>query len=134
MSALRALGAVDYLIKPVSTQQLTTMFGALKKTAQFEKVLVIDTDPEVGKKVHDFMAGRCEITSVSSAAEAREAIKDNIFASIVLELDLPDESGDSLLKSLKEEYGDSLPPVIINTSEAIDRERYAFLGGNPTLW
>ena len=127
--ALKAMGAVDYLVKPVGTQQLTNMFGALKKTARFEKVLVIDTDPAVGKQVHDFMAGRCEVASVSSATEAREAIKDNTFASIILELDLPDESGDSLLKSLKEEYGDSLPPVIINTSEAINRERYAFLGG-----
>ncbi|WP_281645069.1 response regulator [Parendozoicomonas sp. Alg238-R29] len=128
-SALRAMGAVDYLIKPVSTQQLTKMFGELRKTAKFEKILLVDPDPDVSKQVNTFIAGQCEVITAETAAEAREQIKNNSFTSIILELDLPDETGDALLESLHQEYGENLPPVIINTSETLDRERYTVLGG-----
>ncbi|MCL6269075.1 response regulator [Sansalvadorimonas sp. 2012CJ34-2] len=126
--ALLSLGAVDYLMKPVDTQQLTSLFGELKKTSRFEKILVIDPDDDVAEKINTFLGGKCELITAKSAAYARTLIKEHSFNSIILELNLPDESGDKLLQSLKEEFGDSLPPVIINTSEDIDRERFKELG------
>ena len=120
--------AENYLIKPVSNKQLETLFESLQETGKFENILVVDSDPEVGKQVEQFMQDRCEVVTAGTAAEARKLIKEEKFSSIILELNLPDETGDVLLHSLKEEYGDSLPPVIINTTESIDRERYASLG------
>ena len=126
--ALKAMGAVDYLTKPVDTQQLTSLFGTLKKTTKCEKILVVDPDRDVAEKITQFLDGKCELVTVATAADAREQIGKHRFNSIVLELNLPDESGDQLLQSLKEEHGDTLPPVIINTSEEIDRDRFKALG------
>ena len=127
-SALRTLGAVNYLIKPVDTQQLTSLFGKLKKSVELKKILIIDPDADVAEKISQCMEGQCELLTAETAANARELIKQHSFSSIVLELNLPDESGDTLLQSLKEEYKDCLPPVIINTAEEIDRERFKELG------
>ncbi len=126
-SSLLEQGAADYLRKPVSSEQLEALFSSFE-AGTAGSVLVVDPSSETSELVTSALAGRKSVLSAATAEEASKTLEDESVSHIILELDLPDMSGDALLETLKDKYGDELPPVIINTAEDIDEERYKRLG------
>ena len=132
--SLLSMGVVEYLTKPVNTEALKSLFARFKQadnnveTKSVGQVLVVDPDKTTVENIGKVLGDGRDILYADCAAEARNLIKTNNISHIIMELALPDESGDTLLAEWHEELGDKMPAVIVNTAESIDRERYQKLG------
>ena len=125
--SMGTLDVTEYLTKPVSNDQLVQMFSNFDADGK-GKVLVVDPDASTAEQVRNVLGEKREVLHAPTADSARQFMAEYRISNIIIELDLPDESGDALLEFLKSEYKGEMPPVIINTTEAIDRDRYKFLG------
>ncbi len=126
-SSLLRKGATALLKKPVSEEQLHTLFGKLekKRANEIQKVLIIDADEESRAKTIAMLGSRgIETEVVTNGHDLREALKKTKYHCLVIDIDLPDEDGTALLHELHDQLGESMPQVIINTSRAIDREEH----------
>ena len=132
--SLLNMGVVEYLTKPVNTETLKSLFARFKQTDNnaetktMGQVLVVDPDKTTVENIGKVLGDGRDILYADCAAKARNLIKTNNISHIIMELALPDESGDTLLADWHEELGDKMPSVIVNTAESIDRERYQKLG------
>ena len=118
-----ALGADAYLEKPASR---TAFLQALNEVTR-ERVLLIDDDPASRYTMHKMIDnGKFRILEAANAEEGLRIANTMQPHMIVLDLNLPDRRGDSVLEELA--YGSLTRdiPVVIATSEmlaASDRER-----------
>ncbi|WP_429277496.1 response regulator [Novosphingobium gossypii] len=113
-----ALGAIGYLIKPVKREELAGVLEALaaKLSSEVRRVLIVEDDAVQRDAVTRLLAtGDVEAVGVASAAECLEALREATFDCMVLDLNLPDASGFSLLETLSKEGAYAFPPVIVYT-------------------
>ncbi len=80
-------------------------------------VLVVEDDPDLAA-LFGVLVGELGLESshASTAEQARGAIMARRFDAILLDIMLPDESGLSLLRSLRQQRALTLPPVIVITA------------------
>ncbi|MES1952376.1 signal transduction histidine kinase [Salinisphaera sp. S4-8] len=116
-------GAVGYLTKPVSRQDLETLFARAEVLSGREarRVLVVDDDRDAHTAItHLLRAESVEITAVVSGAEALERLDSQDFDCVVLDLSLPDISGFELLERIAER--DDAPPVVVYSARELSEE------------
>lgn len=116
--AALAMGAVGCMLKPVQRAQLVEAFKRLETrlTQRVRRVLVVEDDPVQLDSLRRLLGSReVETLGAQSAAECLETLKAATVDCMVLDLNLPDASGFSLLETLSHENGDPFPPVIIYT-------------------
>ncbi|HUD28653.1 MAG TPA: response regulator, partial [Novosphingobium sp.] len=120
-----ALGAIGYLIKPVKREELAGVLDALatKLASSSRRVLIVEDDDVQRDAVGRLLAsGDVETVGVATAAECLEALKTQTFDCMVLDLNLPDASGFSLLETLSGEGTYAFPPVIVYTGHDLSGE------------
>jgi CheY-like chemotaxis protein len=120
-----SLGAVGYMLKPVSREQLVQAFEQIEtKLAQrMRRVLVVEDDAVQLESVQRLLSSReVETVGARSAAECLEALRSATFDCMVLDLSLPDASGFSLLETLSQEEAYAFPPVIVYTGRELSSE------------
>jgi CheY-like chemotaxis protein/signal transduction histidine kinase/CHASE3 domain sensor protein len=113
-----ALGAIGYLVKPVKREDLAGVLENLagKLASAERRVLIVEDDPVQRDAVSRLLAsGDVETMGVATAAECLEALRDQTFDCMVLDLNLPDASGFTLLETLSKEGTYAFPPVIVYT-------------------
>ena len=120
-----SLGAVGYLIKPVSREDLAevlqTLEAQLSRTVR--RVLIVEDDPVQRDAVGKLLSsGDVETVSAGTAAECLRLLKKQTFDCMVLDLSLPDASGFSLLEALSKEGDYAFPPVIVYTGRELTAE------------
>jgi CheY-like chemotaxis protein len=117
-----ALGAVGYMLKPVSRESLIDALKGLERRLiqRMRHVLVVEDDVTLRDSMQKLL-GSHEVTTtgVGSAAECLEKLKNSTFDCMVLDLSLPDATGYSLLETLSLEEGYSFPPVIVYTGREL---------------
>lgn len=93
-----------------------------------EKVLLVDDARSTHLIVESALNGICNLSWVGSLAAAREEIKKNSYALVILDVYLPDGNGFEFFEQLSREAGKaSVPPVIFLTGEsAVDRKVHGF--------
>jgi CheY-like chemotaxis protein len=119
-----ALGAVGYLTKPASKDDLVRMVDTLtSKTEEgANRVLVVEDDALTGDSVaRQLTAEKLEVHRARSAAEAFQALLQARFGCIVLDLGLPDMDGLDLLEALRARHGAAMPSVVIYTARALSK-------------
>ena len=123
--ALR-MGAIGYVIKPAKREQLKDAFAKIesKLSQKIKRVLIVEDDKlqreSMVKLIND---PDVEITAVALASEALDALKKTIYDCMVIDLKLPDMSGEQLLKKMTEqEELASFPPVIVYTGRSLSRD------------
>ncbi len=113
-------GVLDYLVKPVSRQNLIEAIQKL--TLQNDRLLLVDDDPAmvrfVGQALKSAAAaatpsGKYELLTAYSGTEALEYLNNLSIGAVLLDLDLPDMSGWDVLEQLQHEADNSPPLVII---------------------
>jgi CheY-like chemotaxis protein/HAMP domain-containing protein len=123
-NALR-LGAVAFLEKPITTEDLEAAFGDIQRFVdrRVRSLLVVEDDDEQRRAVVELIGGDddVEVTAVASSEEALEALDARQFDCMVLDLKLPEMGGFDLLEKLKENPRHSQTPVIVYTGKELTR-------------
>jgi signal transduction histidine kinase/DNA-binding response OmpR family regulator len=129
-----SLGAADYIVKPVSRQDLIARLERLRAVTggtQISRVLVVDND----KKFVDLMTATLEGQSFS-VARAYTGLQGIEYASkqrpdlIFLDLMLPDISGLEVVEFLKMEESTKDIPIIVVTAKDLTEEEKRSLNGS----
>ncbi|ERJ18893.1 two-component system chemotaxis family sensor kinase CheA protein [Salinisphaera shabanensis E1L3A] len=116
-------GAVGYLSKPVSKEDLETLFARAEVLSgrQARRVLVVDDDRGAHTAInHLLQTESVDITAVVSGAEAIQRLDAEGFDCVVLDLSLPDISGFDLLEQIAER--DDAPPVVVYSARELSEE------------
>ena len=117
----RLRGALGYLVKPVSREDLTRSLGMLGNAPKH--VLVVDDDPEMrhllGRMIHliDHTVG---VEDVGTGKEALIALADNHFDLVLLDVILPDIDGWDVLRQLRQIPGCGELPVFLVSAQDLD--------------
>ncbi|MFW5974914.1 MAG: response regulator, partial [Bacteroidota bacterium] len=125
--SLRAMkmGAIGYLTKPVTTEQLDKLFQKISDVINREekKLLVIDDEAIVRKSVEGLIGkSGVMIKSIGSGREAFKMLKEEVFDLVILDLGLEDMSGFDLLEMIKKEKTIPQIPVIVYTGQELTHE------------
>jgi CheY-like chemotaxis protein len=120
-------GAIGFLTKPVSTEDIDTVFSRIENilNERIKQVLVIEDDAHNQKAIYELLKNKkIEIHSVSTGLEGLEQLKARDFDCVILDLKLPDMTGFELLTQLIDAKKTSIPPIIINTGKDLTDEEY----------
>lgn len=79
------------------------------------RILIVEDDPEMRRLLADFLrAEGFRVTQAADAGEALSCVREKAFASVILDKNLPDESGLDILRRLRVLIPDT--PVILITA------------------
>ena len=120
------MGAIGYVLKPAKRDELKAAFAKFesKLSQKIKRVLIVEDDTLQRESMVKLIADPdIEITAVALAKEALDALKKTVYDCIVIDLKLPDMSGEDLLKKMTEqEELASFPPVIVYTGRSLTRD------------
>jgi CheY-like chemotaxis protein len=120
---------VSWVEKPASTEAIANVFQTLKDNLkQASKVLVIEDSAEQSMVIRQMLKKHgieCEIAETGNAGANK--IKNENFDCIILDLNLPDSDGMSLLKQFKEDPAFTQIPVIVYSSRELEDHEKTFL-------
>ncbi len=125
-----ALGAIDYLVKPVSKEKLLDVlsrvhFSAnlLKKKDGNTKVLVVDDEPQVLDLMEDILTSEgLEVITADGGEKAIEMATSEEPDLIVLDLMMPETSGFEVVDRLKKNFKTRNIPIVIFTAKDLTEE------------
>jgi CheY-like chemotaxis protein/signal transduction histidine kinase len=119
-------GAIGYLTKPVSEEDINNAFLKIEKLLQSEikRILVVEDDKKTQSAIRNLLKKKdVEIACIGMGASALAKIKTEKFDCIILDLSLPDMTGFDWLECMERETGDAEPPpVIIYTAKDLSEE------------
>jgi CheY-like chemotaxis protein len=123
-------GALGFMQKPVSPQQLQAAFDALNKVRDKhpKEILLIEDDQALRHSVHALLeSADVTIHEANTGAEALARMAKIAIDLIVLDLGLPDMSGFEVLEQAQKLLGAQMPPVIVFTGRDLTRTEHAQL-------
>nr|WP_234571916.1 response regulator [Rhodohalobacter sp. 614A] len=118
-------GAVQYLTKPVTEDQLQGAFGRIEDfiNRKMKNLLVIEDNDTMRKSIVKLIGnGDVKCFEAGTAEEAFQQLEKNRIDCIVLDIGLPDISGFDLIQKLEEDYQEKLPPIIVYTGKELTKE------------
>jgi CheY-like chemotaxis protein len=119
-----ALGAIGYLMKPASHDELASAVRALApgSVGANRRVLVVeDNAPQADSLCERLRQEQFDPLSVDSARAALDALEKASFGCMILDLGLPDMDGLAVLETLRARGQVNAPRVIVHTGRALDR-------------
>ncbi|QLY26356.1 response regulator [Bdellovibrio sp. KM01] len=123
------MGAMGYLGKPVTMDQIHGAVAQLKTVAaESTRKLLIVEDNQIQREaiVALLQAPDIELTSVATGEEALKEVLARHFDCLVLDLSLPDMTGNDFLEKLNE-LDHPLPPVIVYTAKQVSKREEEYL-------
>jgi signal transduction histidine kinase/DNA-binding response OmpR family regulator len=129
--ALLPFGVIDYLVKPVSRQDLSQAIQQLELANA--RLLLIDDDPAMVRFVEQTLKSdehavvnpnELNIMAAFSGVEALQFAQMYSFDAVLLDLDLPDMSGWDVLTQIQRGQGEDFPPVIIISAHDLPQTLY----------
>jgi CheY-like chemotaxis protein/GGDEF domain-containing protein/two-component sensor histidine kinase len=128
-----ALGASDYLVKPIDRKAL---LGALQRLiaqppeGRRAVVLAVDDDPSALQLVaHVLQGSECDLVTAASGAEALEALRSQPVDLVLLDLMMPEVSGFDVLREMRASARTSEIPVVVCTAKDLTPAEQAELRG-----
>jgi CheY-like chemotaxis protein len=119
-----ALGATDYLVKPITEDELLHTLERVNKDHLIHKVLVVDDEPSALQLVRRIVATQpqYQVLEADGGALALAMIQADRPDLILLDLMMPDIDGFAVLDSVKSSALTRHIPVIIITAKEITQE------------
>ncbi|MDR3580482.1 MAG: response regulator [Oryzomonas sp.] len=120
-----SMGAIGFVTKPVTGEQLDTIFGAIEDTVSrtLKKLLIVEDDRAHASALVALLEERDISISVAETGEqAIRLLSDEPFDCIVLDLGLADMSGFNLLEHIRNLEQSRHIPVIIHTGQELSAE------------
>ncbi|TDD98446.1 response regulator [Flavobacterium cellulosilyticum] len=123
-------GAVEYLMKPISKNELEEAFNRIENFVNRKiKNLLIIEDSENSRKAMRILIGNGDVHCFEAATgkEAMEIYEQNHIDCIILDIGLPDISGFDLIQKLEMIKGRHIPPIIVYTGKELSKEENEML-------
>lgn len=120
-----SLGAIGYMLKPVTREQLVDILHTLeaKLSQNLRRVLIVEDNEVQREAVAKLLSSHdVETVGAGTAAECLALLREQTFDCMVLDLSLPDASGYSLLETISEDTSHSFPPVIVYTGRVLSAD------------
>jgi CheY-like chemotaxis protein len=124
------LGAIGYARKPTTRDELQEVFSRLeaKLSQKVKRVLLVEDDRRQQESIRALIGdGDVEIVAVAEGGQALQALEGAVFDCMIIDLKLPDMSGQELLRRMASGESRSFPPVIVYTGRNLDRDEEAEL-------
>src|SRR6267143_1903474 len=126
-----ALGATEYLTKPVDRERLAAVIRKLRQPSVTGRVLVVDDDPEVREMLSRTL--QRQGWTASTAADGRAAL-DAVAAQkpdlILLDLMMPRMDGFEFVAELRKHHDWRSIPIIVITAKTLTNEDRLLLQGH----
>ena len=109
-----SLDVLDWLNKPIDIRILVDVLNRplARNGGSRQHVLHIDDDESVQGMVSEALVPHCDVVSVASFAQAREALASTHFNLVVLDLMLSNDCGLDILPELRRHDGTALPVIL----------------------
>jgi signal transduction histidine kinase/CheY-like chemotaxis protein len=122
------LGAADYLVKPITEDELRRALERVKRDHPVNKILVVDDEPMALQLLKRILAAQPQYTVLEAGggAQALNVVQSHKPDLILLDLMMPEIDGFAVLEFVKSNPDTHDVPVIIVTAKEItpdDRER-----------
>jgi len=119
-------GANSFIKKPLENEQLDKIFKDYLSVNlnKSNRILLIEDQVVQSDAIKElFKEKNIEVVQAFSGEESLEKLANQSFDCIILDLNLPDISGEDLLEKIKSEEAFKNIPVIINTAMELGQER-----------
>ena len=124
-----ALGAADYLTKPVEAEALARVLGRCRAGAGPAKVLIIDDDPATREVLRRSLAREgWTVLEAVDGLKGLACLRRSRPAAVVLDLMMPGMDGFEVLEAMRREDAWRDIPVVVLTAKDLSREEVAWLG------
>jgi CheY-like chemotaxis protein len=124
------MGAIGYLTKPVTVEQLEQVFTRLEDLMGrvTRKLLIVEDDESEARSIANLVTNPNVETHISrTGEEAWKRLQAEMFDCVILDLGLADLSGFDLLERLDLRKDGNHVPVIVHTGRDLNREEEARL-------
>ncbi len=124
------LGAIDFLAKPVSQEQMLSAFAKIESAIEtnVRRLLVVEDSAIQHESIRELFDQKgVQITAVTSGEAALKALGETVYDCMILDLTLPDMSGFELLERLHGNDAYEAVPVVIYTGKDLTRDEEARL-------
>ena len=126
-----ALGATEYLTKPVDRERLSAVIRKLRKPAAPGRVLVVDDDPEVREMlVRTFGRQGWATATAEDGRYGLDAVAQRMPDLIVLDLMMPRMDGFEFVSELRKNQAWRAIPIIVVTAKTLTKEDRDLLQGH----
>ena len=124
-----ALGAVDYLVKPVQTERLVSILHRYCRNDSAQ-VLIIDDDPNNRELMRRVLEGAGHVVREAAGGKAGiDAMDANVPDLVILDLMMPGVDGFAVLDRMREHNILASTPVVIVTAKDLSAEDHEMLRG-----
>jgi CheY-like chemotaxis protein len=126
-----ALGATDYLVKPVGRDQLATILNKYQIGDQSQRLVMVVEDDKITRELMANMLKKegLRVFKAENGQVALEHIEDKKPSLILLDLLMPEMDGFELIEHLRENPKWRSIPVVVLTSTKLSTEDQAKLHG-----
>jgi HAMP domain-containing protein/CheY-like chemotaxis protein/signal transduction histidine kinase len=125
-----ASGAFAYVNKPTSPDELETAFARIKEytAPRRKRLLVVEDDPREQLSIQELLGyDDIDVQIAATGEKALEAVTNESFDCVVLDLRLPDMSGFDILERFREIPSLNNLPVVVFTGKDLSPEEDARL-------
>jgi signal transduction histidine kinase/DNA-binding response OmpR family regulator len=126
-----ALGAADYLIKPIRKHVLleTIRKHVLPNADDDAEILLVDDDPKTLELLEEALrSAGYETQSVQSGARALEVLSSKLVSAVLLDLLMPGMDGFEVIRHVREQPTLKELPIFVMTAKTLTPEEIALLG------
>ncbi|HZT42600.1 MAG TPA: response regulator, partial [Chthonomonadaceae bacterium] len=120
------LGAIAYLNKPVTRENLDGALGDIKAFIErkIKRLLVVEDDATQRDSIVALIGnGDVQTSTASTGAEALDMLKKERFDCMVLDLGLPDMTGFQLISKIRAESDLAELPIVVYTGKELTRKQ-----------
>jgi PAS domain S-box-containing protein len=125
-----ALGATDYLLKPVRKPALLEMMRRHVPSPGDDdaSILLVDDDPKALELLQEALrSAGYEVQSVRSGARALEVLAHKVVGAILLDLLMPGMDGFQVIRHVREEPALKDLPILVMTGKSLTTDEIALL-------
>jgi signal transduction histidine kinase/CheY-like chemotaxis protein len=123
-----ALGASDYITKPIDRERLVT---ALAPYLRESPVLVVDDDPDLRKLLRRMLEHEgYAVAEADNGRSALERLREGMPSAILLDLMMPEMDGFEFMEHLRRDEARREIPVVVITARDLSVEDHRRLNGS----